>query len=172
MDEDTPSMDEDGLRRFLSRIKKESTGCWRWSARKDQYGYGVFYADGKSVRAHRWAYEYYVGPIPSGLVMDHLCRTRDCVNPDHLEPVTQRVNVLRGVGPSAIAAKATHCPQGHEYTGENTYISPSGYRVCRTCHAEREAKRQHQRITCTHCGESLTRGSLYQHNRRKHEYDY
>ena len=83
--------------------------------------------------AHRFAYETFVGPIPEGLTIDHLCRIRHCVNPEHLEAVTDRVNILRGEGISAQHARATHCPQGHPYDLINTYVAPDGDRDCRDC---------------------------------------
>ena len=107
-------------------------------------GYGVF-SIGRFGRiyAHRWSYEHHVAPIPEGLVIDHLCRTPLCVNPDHLEPVTQRVNVHRGVSLAASYAEATHCVNGHEFTEANTYRRPdNGSRCCRRCKADREAVRR------------------------------
>lgn len=82
--------------------------------------------------AHRKIYEAIIGPIPAGLNIDHLCRNRACVNPWHMEPVTQHVNVMRGSSPWAKHAKATHCPSGHAYDEENTYLY-RGSRYCRTC---------------------------------------
>lgn len=84
--------------------------------------------DGKLYHAHRLAYEIFREPIPNGLVIDHLCKKHDCVNPDHLEPVTNKINILRGTGITAIAALKTHCYLGHEFTTENTYKvkTPSG----------------------------------------------
>ena len=75
----------------------------------------------------------FVGPLPDGLVLDHLCRNRACVNPEHLEPVTQSVNLLRGETVNAAASARTHCINGHEFSPVNTRISPSGRRVCRSC---------------------------------------
>lgn len=95
---------------------------------------------GRDMLAHRFAYELLVGPIPTGLTLDHLCRRPACVNPSHLEPVSLRDNILRGEGPVALGARVTHCPQGHPYDLFNTYIDPSGTRRCRTCH--REQRRQ------------------------------
>lgn len=108
-------------------------GCWRWRAAKDTSGYGRFLVNGKAVAAHRHAYEMMVGPIPEGLQLDHLCRNRWCCNPSHLEPVTKRENILRGVGASAKAARATHCPSGHPLSGDNLYINYKGARCCRAC---------------------------------------
>ena len=101
-------------------------------------GYGQFWDGTRLVRAHRFAYEQIVGPIPDGLQLDHLCRVRSCVNPAHLEPVTCQVNLLRGTGASARNAIKTHCPQGHAYGDFNTYIRPEGWRRCRECHRAEE----------------------------------
>ena len=87
----------------------------------------------KKYLAHRVAFEAYRHPIPEGLTIDHLCRVPACINPDHLEPVTLRINILRGVGPTAVHAAQTHCYQGHEFTNENTFRTKNGGRVCRMC---------------------------------------
>lgn len=107
--------------------------CWLWTAAADSNGYGTFKVGVKMVGAHRVAYELLVGPIPDGFHIDHLCRVRACVNPAHLEPVTSRENTLRGVGFSAVNARKTHCPQGHQFTPENTYTQSDGRRRCRKC---------------------------------------
>lgn len=110
--------------------------CWPWLGVRTYNGYGRFKLTARKspVRAHRLAYEEMVGPIPEGLVIDHLCRNRLCVNPDHLEPVTNRENLLRGEGIAAINAAKTHCVKGHPFDEVNTYIEPSnGKRKCRTC---------------------------------------
>lgn len=112
-----------------------ATGCH--NVRPNKHGYGkVRVGGGKIARAHRVAYECAKGPIPDGLVIDHLCRNKACCNPDHLEAVTQRENTLRGMGPSANAAKLTHCKRGHPFDSANTSINTRGHRVCRACRAE------------------------------------
>lgn len=127
--------------RFMSKAEIVPSGCVEWAAGLNR-GYGVFYDGQRLVKAHRWSYEYFVGPIPDGLHIDHLCRNTRCVNPAHLEPVTPRENVLRGVGLAARQAQLTHCVRGHEFTEGNTYRA-HGRRYCRTCRrdAAREAKR-------------------------------
>lgn len=122
---------------FWTRVWKGSGDrCWLWAGTVRPDGYGAFQYDGVRVMAHRAAYEMLVGPIPDGLDLDHLCRVRNCIRPTHLEPVTRRVNVLRGVGPSAQAARRDECANGHEYTEESTYWY-RGYRMCRVCPRER-----------------------------------
>jgi HNH endonuclease len=96
-------------------------------------GYGQVMVNGKNKQVHRFMWESLVGPIPDGLTLDHLCRNPACWWTDHLEPVTRRVNTLRGNAPSAIAARRSHCAKGHEYTADNTYLHPNGDRRCRTC---------------------------------------
>lgn len=108
------------------------TPCMPWPG-VIECGYGTLRVRGKTTYAHRAIYENVNGPVPDGMVLDHLCRNRDCVNPDHLEPVTNKENILRGVSPAAINARKTHCVRGHALTGENLFINSNGRRVCRTC---------------------------------------
>lgn len=117
--------------RFWSKVEKTAT-CWLWRAARDRDGYGAFRIGHRTVRAHRWAYEQLVGPIPEGLEPDHLCRNHACVNPDHLEPVTHKENLRRGIR----GVLTTHCPHGHAYAGANLYVDPGGHRECRTCRSE------------------------------------
>ncbi|MFD9211610.1 HNH endonuclease signature motif containing protein [Streptomyces sp. NPDC059544] len=130
------------MRRFWAKVTIDPSGCLLWTAGKSGSGYGRFFHGTRFVQAHRFAYTALVGSIPEGLQLDHLCRQRACVAPDHLEPVTPRTNLLRGVGPSAVHAATTKCPQGHEYSDANTYRAPSGWRQCRTCHRARERARR------------------------------
>ena len=114
------------------QIPDEKTGCMIWTSARRPAGYGQFYLNGRSQHAHRLAYEHFIGPIPNGLTIDHLCRNPSCVNPTHLEAVTDRVNILRGEGLAAKNAIKTHCDHGHEFTVENTYWN-GDMRQCRTC---------------------------------------
>lgn len=108
--------------------------CWNWKGGKKRDGYGNFSDDThRTLLAHRFAYEMIIGPIPDGLQLDHLCRNRSCVNPAHLEPVTNRENVLRGVSPPAMLAARTHCNNGHPFDLENTYFRTTGGRRCKVC---------------------------------------
>ena len=119
--------------KFWNSVERTTT-CWLWRAGKDTGGYGVITVQRRKTKAHRFAYELLVGPIPKGLQIDHLCRVRNCVNPAHLEPVSQRENVLRGIAPPARQARQTHCKRGHEFTSENTMTeAKSGKRHCRAC---------------------------------------
>lgn len=123
--------------RFWRYVDKSGPGgCWLWTGTILARGYGQFWVGpghrGLRVRAHRFAYEMLVGPIPDGLVIDHLCRVPLCVNPAHMEPVTGRVNIRRGIGPSAVNARKTHCHRGHPFTPANTLLY-RGSRCCRAC---------------------------------------
>ena len=120
------------IEKFLERVEPEpNSGCWLWVGHVNDNGYGLFHVNGRNVRAHRFAYEHYRGPIPEGLDLDHLCRVRCCVNPDHLEAVTRQVNLLRGIGFAAARAAQTHCIHGHKFTTENTGYDKGRY--CRRC---------------------------------------
>lgn len=124
-----PSTPEEG---FWMKVNK-TEGCWFWEGSTNNQGYGAFAIEGKRYYAHRLAYVWLRGGIPDGMVIDHLCRVRNCVNPNHLEVVDFRENVLRGVGPTAVNASRTHCKRGHELAGDNLYIRPNGYRNCKSC---------------------------------------
>lgn len=135
--------------RFWAKVEK-TANCWLWVAKLDSGGYGQFFLAGKHRMAHRISYELSVGLIPDGLTLDHLCRVHRCVRPDHLDPVTTRVNILRGIGPSALNATKTHCPKGHPLCGQNLRLE-AGRRRCVVCLRARwrestaryEARRRH-----------------------------
>lgn len=131
-------LNEKDERRFWGKVALPSpeTGCMEWLGFKNTGGYGRFRQSDGIVQAHRTSYELRVGLIPEGLHVDHLCRNRACVRPDHLEAVTNRENVRRGdAGPLLVQRHLvkTTCPKGHEYTPENTHINKAGHRRCRTC---------------------------------------
>lgn len=127
--------------RFMEKFTVTDGGCWTWTGYLHANGYATFFTGTRKQMAHRWSYEHHVGPIPDGLQIDHLCRVRHCVNPDHLEPVTARTNLMRGNTTSAAHAAKTACPQGHPYDDENTYIHPNGSRRCRECMRARDRRR-------------------------------
>lgn len=135
---------------ILNRVKIVD-GCWIWPTRRP-LGYGSVYIGGGkanqvSVNAHRLSYEIVKGPVPKGLVLDHLCRNRSCVNPNHLEAVTERTNILRGTGPAARCAAAKECVNGHLFAGQQPPPSYAvrGWRKCNVCHRERERERRAKR---------------------------
>lgn len=116
------------IRAPLGYVVQEN-GCWEWFGGIKGNGYGVVWYDGGLHQAHRWVYEQFCGPIPEGLQLDHLCRNRRCVRPEHLEPVTRLENLRRGVG----NAGKRQCKRGHAFDAENTRHMPNGSRQCKTC---------------------------------------
>jgi HNH endonuclease len=127
--------------RLKARSSLQPNGCILWNGAKTAAGYGTLNVQNTRQLVHRLAYELYVGPIPEGLTLDHLCRTRACINPEHLEAVTNRENILRGTSPSAKQARRTHCPSGHPYAGENL-IRWRNHRHCRACMKQWATKRR------------------------------
>lgn len=132
--------------RFWSKVNKAGPvpehrpdlgPCWHWIGSKFKGGYGAFWLDKRNRSAHQVAYELLVGEIPIGLEPDHLCRTRQCVNPNHLELVTPRENNLRGNGAAARNARKTSCLHGHPFEGENLVLPKRGGRDCGECHRKR-----------------------------------
>lgn len=127
------------LERLMEKVRVEPSGCWVWTASKYRDGYGWLHGgDGRTNRAHRLSYEEHVGPIPDGLHLDHLCRNHACVNPSHLEPVTAKVNILRGVGHAAVNAAKVECVNGHplDESSHKPWASATRRR-CPVCHRER-----------------------------------
>ena len=122
---------------FWRRVVKTET-CWLWDGTVGRGGYGVFKFRSQITRAHRWAYEHVIGAIPDGLVLDHLCRVLTCVRPNHLEPVTNGENVLRGISFSAVNKRKTHCHHGHPYDESSRKLERGQpRRECKACNALR-----------------------------------
>lgn len=117
-----------------------SNTCWIWMGYRGKGGYGRIRLNHKATQAHKWFYEYIYGEVGDGLVLDHLCRVHECVNPNHLEPVTPQINSLRGNTVAAKNAAKIHCPQGHLYNKTNTYLTKTGGRACRICIAAHQRK--------------------------------
>lgn len=137
---------------FWTKVAVQSSGCWLWTASKSD-GYGRFAVNRKLIqRAHRVAYIALVGLIPVDLQIDHLCRNRACVNPDHLEPVSQKTNILRGQSISAERAKQTHCLSGHAFDEENTAYVRQGHYVLRRCRACQRARQKRYRTVARLAG--------------------
>jgi hypothetical protein len=131
------------MERFLAKARLQESGCLLWTAATSAGRYGAFWHSGKLYKAHRWIYENVVGPIPAGLVIDHICRNGLCVAVEHLRVVTQRENVLCGEAPAARQARRTHCIHGHELAGENLYLNPDGRkRECKTCRRAIDRRRK------------------------------
>ncbi len=125
---------QDPILEQASKVERDfKTGCWLWLGPKDRKGYGRTYYGGRNWSAHRLFYAAFKGFIFPGLQIDHLCRVRNCVNPNHLEAVTPRENNLRSPCVSTLNIGKPSCIHGHPFTKENTYIKPNGRRNCWTC---------------------------------------
>lgn len=128
---------------FWDKVLKLENGCWQWYGACSN-GYGVFCENGIHIKAHRYAYETMVGAVPDGLELDHLCRNKRCVNPEHLEAVTRGENIKRGLLPDIgrrFQQGKMHCPWGHPYNSQNTYLRlDRAGRECKACRREAQLK--------------------------------
>ena len=132
--------------RVWGRVTVLVNGCWEWTGHTVKgYGRVKRAGDRKTTAVHVWVYETYVGPIPLGHQLDHLCRNKRCVNPLHLEPVTGRVNTLRGVSPAAVNAQKKFCKSSHPLSGDNVKINSRGHRVCVICTRAFQAAYRHNK---------------------------
>lgn len=144
------------ITRVLSYLQPQEDGCWRWQGSTSPGGYGQIRIARRLVAVHRWVYEFYVGPIPEGFDVDHVCHNntdcaggptclhRRCAFPDHLEAVPHIINVQRGKN-GILQSARTHCPSGHEYNAENTLRDKKGRRVCRECHRASSLRWWHEK---------------------------
>lgn len=128
--------------RFISGVYENENGCWIWPKAKVRGGYGMFKLNKKNVLAHRYSYTKLIGDIPNGLTIDHLCKQRDCVNPDHLEAVTMKENISRGTN---FQRNKSHCKWGHEFNSDNIYWIYSRYRRCKQCQDKRDRERKRKK---------------------------
>jgi hypothetical protein len=129
--------------RFFMNVEVVESGCWEWRGRIEKNGYARFYDGEKRIPVHRWMYREVVGElgVPPDMTIDHICGNRKCVNPQHLEQVSMRENLMRGNTPARKNAEKTHCKRGHPFFGENLKIKrTTGERICRECERERWEK--------------------------------
>ena len=127
--------------------RPELGACWIWLGHRRSDGYGGVNIDGTGRLAHRVVFALQFGDVPPDLTLDHLCRVRTCVNPSHLEVVTIAENVLRGLGPTALNARMTHCIRGHD----DWRLTGSGRRLCRTCERLRRRQQASRRVEPVPC---------------------
>jgi hypothetical protein len=151
--------------RFRSKFIVDENGCWIWQAGKRD-GYGRYHFNDQWIQAHRYAYEKLRDKVPDGMLLDHLCRNRPCVNPDHLEVVTLQENINRGQSPFILNKRKTHCKHGHEFNKENTAIGKNGYRKCIPCHRRRALEHMHNKKL----GKTKVHNSFRTHCKNGHEY--
>ncbi|MCR4339970.1 MAG: HNH endonuclease [Gemmatimonadaceae bacterium] len=147
---------------FWGRVQK-GDGCWLWAGTRSTTGYGLFNYQRKQHRAHRLAYVLVNGDIPAGLVPDHLCRNKLCVNPAHMEIVTPRENTVRGIGPTAQNAHKRVCKCGRPYDYTVTKANGETYRACRECRREQLRRRTSRYGYCQYCQRRLPRAIYEEH---------
>jgi hypothetical protein len=138
-------MKQDPRPRLMAKVEVTPT-CWLWRGHIMRLGYGVAWFEDRQQPAHRAIYALLRGPVPTGMELDHLCRVRSCVNPEHLEVVTHRENTLRGSSIVAVQARKTHCKRGHPLSGENLSIRKDGGRECLACRKVHQRLRVERRV--------------------------
>jgi len=132
------------VNRIYDKLLKKKSGCWQYIGKLDKNGYGRVRDNYTRKLIHRAMYEHLIGRIPDKMVIDHLCRNRGCVNPSHMEVVTQRENILRGYGVTARNSRKLNCKRGHGLNGENLYMTTKGSRQCIKCRNILGRKYYHQ----------------------------
>lgn len=143
-------IDQDGP---LPERRPDLGPCWLWKGYVDRHGYGRFRLNGSMHMPYRVTYSMFVGPIPEGYEVDHLCVVPGCVRPSHLEAVTSAENNRRSASASSVNSTKTSCHRGHEFTEENTYMAPSGARTCRACNAAAARAYQQRKLARVGSGE-------------------
>ena len=140
-------------RRIMQKVVIDENNCWNWTGHITKNGYGMTSIGNKQYMAHRYTYEWKFGKIKDKLVIDHLCRNRKCVNPDHLEVVTLQENINRGLlgnlkhlRNEAYCKTRTHCALGHELNGKNLYITSRNHKICKKCLKEYQKKYREKAI--------------------------
>lgn len=137
--------------RFFSNISLEPSGCWLWTGEVNRDGYGVFYCGSREYKAHRIAVEMFRGKIPKGLHGHHVCKVKACVNPDHISIVTaEEHGKIHSSDPENGQSQKTHCPAGHEYSADNTYRDPGGWRFCRACRSNNRGAIRRKKLAEEH----------------------
>lgn len=155
-------VDKDGP---IPELRPELGPCWIWTHSLNNKGYSSFRVIGVGGSAYRYSYVLHVGPIPDGYDVDHLCRNRVCVNPDHLEAVTHKENLHRSMESRGHEQARTHCPQGHEYTPENTFERRPGSRACEECRTAYRVKARLRNKTCPECGAVVRARGIARHRK-------
>lgn len=128
----------------IQGLTEDQKYCQEWQGSLTWNGYGEFKHEGKTVRAHRFSYKYFVGKIPENLIVHHECKNRKCVNPKHLKAITQKLNIQLGLAGFVAGLRQlakTHCPRKHKYDSQNTHLSKEGYRSCKKCRKEAYQRR-------------------------------